>query len=488
MRSRRRWLACAAAAAALLLAPASAGAAGPVSSHAMVHTCCDPYELKERIFAESKALGASYIRVDFELNVIFRDGQEPDWVRVDEVLALARRYELQVLGIVLDTPAYISACPERPSPESGRCAAADLEEYGRIVGELAGRGRGTVSHWEIINEPDGAWAFQGSPQDYARMLSASYDAIKARVPEATVAMGGVMNPWTSGWVDQVFATEGAEAARKFDIANVHLRGPAAGLPRGLGRWRATMARHGFNGPIWVTEHGYSADPAFQTDDAYRGGEAEQVAYLERSLLGLAEAGAEQIFVTLRDEGDADYAAEGLTHIDQQSPYASHRRPAFEAVRRFGERWVMIPEWRARQHAHERSAGVADALATSAELRIQGLTITHAHAMAALRRERAQLRRLRRCARAARLGRRVCRGARRSCARAAASRRRRCLKQVSRRLGRRIAEHASRVRHLRLETGEIAAQLQAEAIAAQRHRSDARTNALMAIDYANQIGG
>jgi hypothetical protein len=488
MRHRRRWLACAAAAAAFLLAPAAVAAAGPVSSHAMVHTCCAPYELKERIFAESKALGAAFIRVDFELNAIFKDGEDPDWRRVDEVLELARRYELPVLGIVLDTPAYISTCPERPSPDSGRCAASDPAEYGHIVGELAAHARGTVTHWEIINEPDGAWAFEGSPEEYARMLSASYDAIKARVPEAAVAMGGVMNPWTSGWVDRVFATDGADAAHKFDVANVHLRGPAVGLPRGLGRWRAAMERHGFTGPIWVTEHGYSADPAFQTDPAYKGGEAEQVAYLEHSLLGLAEAGAEQIFVTLRDEGTADYAAEGLTHIDEQPPYGSHRRPAFEAVRRFGERWPMIPEWRARQHEHERSAAVADALASGAEIRIQGLTISHSHAMSALRKERAALRRLRRCARAARQGRRLCPAARRSCTRGARSRRRRCLERLSRRLGRRASERASRVRHLRRETSELAAQLQARAIEAQRHRADARTNALMALDYASRIGG
>jgi hypothetical protein len=454
----------------------------------MVHTCCAPYELKERIFAESKALGASFIRVDFELNAIFREGQDPDWTRVDEILELARRYELQVLGIVLDTPAYISACPDRPSPDGGRCAATDLNEYGRLAGELAAHARGTISHWEIINEPDGVWAFEGSPQDYARMLSAAYDGIKARVPEVRVAFGGVMNPWSTGWVEQVFATEGADAARKFDIANVHLRGPAAGLPRGLARWRAAMDRVGFTGPIWVTEHGYSADPAFQTDPAYRGGEAEQAAYLERSLLGLADAGAEQIFVTLRDEGIADYAAEGLTHIDEQPPYASRRRPAFEAVRRFSERWLLIPEWRARQQEHERSAAVADALARAAELRLQGLTRSHADAAAALRAERAQQRRLRRCARAASSGRGLCRGARRSCGHRPRAPRRRCLMQVARRLRGRLARGAARIRHLRRATGEISAQLQAQASEAERHRAEAQANALMALDYAIRIGG
>jgi hypothetical protein len=212
-------------AAALLAAPSAARSEGPViSSHAMVHTCCLPYELKERIFAESKAFGASYIRVDFELGEIYENGPEsPDWSQVDQVLELSRRYDLQVLGIVLDTPGYISPCQQYLPPERGRCPPTDLEEYGRIAGELAARARGTVSHWEILNEPDGAWAFYGTPQDYARILSVTHDAIKVRVPDARVAMGGVMNPWSSDWVDEVFATQGTDAARKFDIANLHLR-------------------------------------------------------------------------------------------------------------------------------------------------------------------------------------------------------------------------------------------------------------------------
>jgi hypothetical protein len=467
----RLWLACAAAAVALMLVPSGVARAadGPVASHAMVHTCCLPYELKERIFAESKALGASFIRVDFELAEIFGETPgEPDWTRVDQVLELSRRYELPVLGIVLDTPAAISTCPER-APDSGRCAASDAAAYGQLAAELAAHARGTVSHWEIINEPDGAWAFEGSPEQYAHMLGASYDAIKARVPEARVAMGGVMTPWVDDWVNRVFATPGAGAAHKFDIANIHLRGPADGLPKGMGRWRASLERHGIARPLWVTEHGYSADPAYQTDPAFTGGEAEQAAYLERSLLRMAEAGAERIFVTLRDMGDADYAAEGVTRIDENPPYESHRRPAFDAVRRFVERWPSIPEWRALQRSHERGSQVAGALAGKAELRVLSLSRMRTQALAAMRAERRRLRR----------------------ARAAAVRCRRrdsCRARTSRRLRRLVARRAVRLRHLRLAVRGIEAQLRAQQREAAGYRRDELAHYLQAIDYAFRIGG
>ena len=37
---------------------------------------------------------------------------------------------------------------------------------------IAAHTRVIIDHFEIINEPDGRWAFLGSPQQYARVLHA----------------------------------------------------------------------------------------------------------------------------------------------------------------------------------------------------------------------------------------------------------------------------------------------------------------------------
>jgi hypothetical protein len=229
----------------VLCAAAGAAQAAPVSSHAMVHTCCTPAAMKERIFAESKAMGARFIRVDVELGGIFdADGQpahEANWARLDEVLELSRRYELPVLGILMSPP--------------GSLSPPDPQEFGRLAGEVAAYARDTITHWEVLNEPDGSWAFQGTPEQYAHMLRAAYDAISARAPEANVAMGGVMTPEDHGWTQRMLATPGTDAAHAFDIANLHLRGNARTLPGQLAAWRGLLGGHGFSGPVWVTEHG-----------------------------------------------------------------------------------------------------------------------------------------------------------------------------------------------------------------------------------------
>ena len=341
--------------------------AAPISAHAMVHTCCTPDAMKERIFEEAEAVGADFVRVDVEMSAIFegpagKEGDEPDWEQLDDSLERARDHDLRVLGVLLAPPAYISTCPER-WPDTGRCPAADTDEFGRLAGEIAEHTKDTVQYWEIVNEPDGDWAFEGTPEQYAAMLSAAHDEIKARVPDARIVFGGVMRPHEPGWVERVFATPEADAIHKFDIANVHLRGPVAAVVRRYTEFRSWLAARGFNGPLWVTEHGYPADPAFQVDPAFTGGDVAQAGYLTQSLVGLGEVGAEQVFVTLRDNLDGEYASEGLAHIDGAPGGDTTRRPAFAAVRRLATDWDQLMAWRGEQRENERLVQLYQAVAS-----------------------------------------------------------------------------------------------------------------------------
>jgi hypothetical protein len=348
----------------LALAPAAAHAQSPVSSHAMLYTCCSTQALKERAFAESKALGASYIRVDVELGPMFNSDGQPDWRGLDSITALSRRYQLPVLGILMDTPGYLSSCP---GPKAGFCAPSDMSRYGQLVRQVAAHAGAGISHWEILNEPDSRESFLGSPEQYARMLATAHDAVKAVAPADQVVIGGVSAPNDRHWIDRVFATPGADAAHKFDVANMHLRGRLVDLPTGVARWRSVMASHGFGGPLWVTEHGYSADTAYQQDPGYRGGATPQAAYLKRSLLALTEAGAQQVFVTLRDNSELqpNYVHEGIEAIGDDGQVA--RRPAFAAVQDFAQRWPEIHALRVAQRAHEQRASELVRLAAAADV-------------------------------------------------------------------------------------------------------------------------
>ena len=231
------------------LALAAPPHAAPISAHAMVHSCCTPEPLKERIFSEASALGADYIRVDVELSGIFASpNANPDWSGLDSIIELSQRHRVRILGLLLAPP-----------------DEADEEDFGRMAGEVAEHAAGSIDHWEIVNEPDGEWAFDGTAEEYALMLSSAYAEIKGRVPEAKVLFGGLMRPHEPAWVERVFATPGADALHKFDIASIHLRGvPGSYRTRntrcpsapagGPWRWSFSRPRRG-----WRARSGSSRD-------------------------------------------------------------------------------------------------------------------------------------------------------------------------------------------------------------------------------------
>jgi hypothetical protein len=144
---------------------------------------------------------------------------------------------------------------------------------------------------------------------------------------------------------------------------VHLRGPVGAVVRRYTEFRAWLGARGFNGPLWVTEHGYPADPAFQVDPAFTGGDPAQAGYLTQSLVGLGEAGAQQVFVTLRDNLDGEYASEGLSHIDSAPGGATTRRASFAAVNRLVTNWDQLMAWRREQRENERLVQLYQAVAS-----------------------------------------------------------------------------------------------------------------------------
>jgi hypothetical protein len=285
-------------------------------------------ELKTRIFDESTALNAAYIRVDVELDGIWGSVFErprPDWSKLDETLAVARAHpRLKVLGVLTGTPGSLAEACDRPL---GLCPPKDPRRYAARVKRVVRRARTAITTWELVNEP---CLFTGvSATRYASMLKASYRAIKAANRRARVVIGDPVAGCSPGWLPRVLEL----APRSFDVANVHLRGTLSGVLRAAKRWREAYRRHGRGkAPLWVTEFGYPATDDCQSDPVYRGGEPAQARYLAHGLSTLTRAGARQVFVTLRDNLDGCWASEGITTIGTQWPYASRRKPAFRAVR------------------------------------------------------------------------------------------------------------------------------------------------------------
>ena len=316
---------------------AKAAAPSPIGVHSMLYLT-HPFGAKRAMFQEAAAVGASTIRVDVELSAIFpAPPAPPDWSAVDQYMQLARTYHLRVLADLTATPWYLANCPAgTPFASTYLCPPADARAWGQDAGAVAAHTRGVIDDFEIINEPDGGWSFRGTAQQYAGILTASYDAIHAADPRARVALGGLENVGSYGmtWLNEVFATPEFDAIHKFDIANIHVRTPAAGAAPTVARWRRYFSSRGFHGPMWVTETGYPADRAYQTDPGYRNGAKSQAKWMSDVIPAMLGAGATMVFVTERDSLTGRFASEGiLQSADPLTADPQYKlRPSFYAVR------------------------------------------------------------------------------------------------------------------------------------------------------------
>jgi hypothetical protein len=223
------------------------------------------------------------------------------------------------------------------------CGTDDLGDYRSMISQIVAHSDAVIHDWEIWSEPDDGQYFTGTPQQYARMLRAAHDAIKAIDPQANVLLGGVSSAAAMSWLGQVFATPDAGAAGAFEIANIHERGWLDGLAGDVAAWKKFFADYGFNGPLWVTEHGYPSDPAYQYDPSFDLGQPSQAAFLTASIPTLLDAGASEVFVTERDNLGGQFASEGLLGGDVVDPPVADpqviEKPAYGAVAALGECYI-----------------------------------------------------------------------------------------------------------------------------------------------------
>jgi hypothetical protein len=200
---------------------------------------------------------------------------EPSRGQLDE--AQMNSLESGIAGLPAGTRVILDVvgAPRWASGQAGTTAPPrDPDDYGRFLGRLAKRLAGRVSAYEIWNEEDAAlwWSTGPDPAAYAALLKAAYPAVKAADPSAVVVFGG-MTGNDYEFLDDVYA-HGAKGY--FDAVAVHTDSVCnsispynalynSGSDRRINRWaflgyrtvHEAMLAHGDNGPIWMTELGWS---------------------------------------------------------------------------------------------------------------------------------------------------------------------------------------------------------------------------------------
>ena len=103
-----------------------------------------PYSAKEEMFAQAKAVGASYIRLDLGLAAIFTRGEHrghpfyrKNWTQTDQYAALANRYGVKILANLYATPWFIADCPAgTPRADAYRGTRIGPDPKGRLDSQV----------------------------------------------------------------------------------------------------------------------------------------------------------------------------------------------------------------------------------------------------------------------------------------------------------------------------------------------------------------
>ncbi len=302
---------------------------------------------------DAQASGAGWVRFELSWEGINTAPGVYDYTRSDSLVRQANQRGLKVLGTVLDTPDWASSapgCPNTCSAYANRYPPANFTDWRTFVTHLATHYAQAcqtdstlcVHTYEIWNEPTQSTFWQGTPEQYAQLLSLAYDAIHAADPQAVVMNGGVVSNTSTmtpdAWLQRVMTNSSYPAADKLDVVAIHERGPVGIVQNDTAWWRAQFNQYGAlaSKPLWVTEHGYPSTPQDQSDPRFTGtdpasGQALQAQYYSAALPALAAAGASAVFVTTTDSlsptQGSSFANEGLFLKDLTS-----RKPAFTAYR------------------------------------------------------------------------------------------------------------------------------------------------------------
>lgn len=163
-----------------------------------------------------------------------------------------------------------------------------------------------ITHWEMWNEPDLSFFWDGTVADYARLLKVGYMAAKQADAAAQILFGGLAN-------------DGAHLTYYDDVLDVYDTDPLAGqfgyfhdilaTHNYFYAWRTwyhvfraknTQTVHGLNKPVWLNESGVPIwndypGPTWESTSPYRATMNEAADFVIQNAFYAAYAGATNIF-------------------------------------------------------------------------------------------------------------------------------------------------------------------------------------------------
>jgi hypothetical protein len=233
--------------------------------HQLAIGLCEDYPEESRSLAAARrdleVLRTNNIRT---LRIAFGwDAMEPergkfDWSFWDDFVRIAvDDYGIRLIPYVCYTPRWASASTNE---DFWQQPPRDNADFTAFMKQIVARYHERIHSWELWNEPDNAYYWRGSPEQFAELLRAGSDAVHAADPRATIVMGGLA--WNLSFLEMVLNHPGA--LQHVGVINLHnyyetwASEPLEDIPDYTGRAADLLSRHGEHQSLWLAEAGYSS--------------------------------------------------------------------------------------------------------------------------------------------------------------------------------------------------------------------------------------
>ena len=141
--------------------------------------------------------------------------RERDWTEADHVVERTKAFGLDLLP-VLGRCATWARDDVTTGADNKTIQPPNVIHWGRHVKAIVGRYKDRVRFWEIWERPDDPDYFEGSPEDYVRLLKAAYTQARTADRDSVILMGTVTDP---AWFESALAFG---AGKHCDIVSVAL--------------------------------------------------------------------------------------------------------------------------------------------------------------------------------------------------------------------------------------------------------------------------
>lgn len=218
--------------------------------------------------------GAGWIREELRWDWVEHPIGKPDYGFTDEMVKDATGRGLNILAILgYNNSAQTAGQVNFSTPDIGL--------WKTYVANVVGRYKGQIHTWEVWNEPDVPYFWNGSVADYVALLKETYTTIKAVDPTATVLNGACSN-LDMNWFNDFLNQGGAQYT---DALAFHPYVMKSSLDNGnytkidLARFRDIQQKTGKS--FWFTEIGWSSAASGADYGGGLGSEQAQSSYMVR---------------------------------------------------------------------------------------------------------------------------------------------------------------------------------------------------------------